>query len=154
MHNSLVPDPAVSVRVADDRDVDVVAALHLSTALHAYADIFPPDAPPPALAALIDDWNARIGACRPARQAGFVAVEREVIVGVIAAGPAPRDPSDGHLSRLYVEPARWGNGIGRVLHDHAVAHLRGHRFRRATLWVLEANADARRFYERLGWTQT
>jgi GNAT superfamily N-acetyltransferase len=37
------------------------------------------------------------------------------------------------------------------LHSAAVAELRDRGFREATLWVIEANPRARRFYEREGW---
>lgn len=87
-------------------------------------------------------------------QGCFVAAAQSAIVGVVIAGPGPHDPSKGHLSRLYVDPRHWGKGVGRLLHDHAIAHLREHDFRSATLWVLEANAHARRFYEQLGWRPT
>jgi ribosomal protein S18 acetylase RimI-like enzyme len=149
-----VNQKAVRVRIADERDAPVLAELHRSTAMYAYADIFPADAPPPELAQLINDWTVRIGPSRPAAQACFVAATRSAIVGVVIAGPAPGDPSHGHLSRLYVEPMHWGRGIGRLLHDHAVAHLREHDFRSATLWVLEKNTHARRWYEQLGWRPT
>lgn len=145
---------AVSVRVAAERDAPILAGLHRSVALHAYADIFPADAPPPELAQLITDWTARIGPERPPEQACFVAHAHEAIVGVVCAGPAPDSPSTGHLSRLYVEQTQWGRGIGRLLHDHAIAHLRAHEFASATLWVLEKNHRARRWYERLGWRLT
>jgi len=153
-HDSFVHDESVSVRCADERDAVVLAELHRSTALYAYAEIFPPDAPPPELAPLIDDWIARIGPSRPSEQACFVAADRDEIVGVVIAGPAPSERSVGHLSRLYVDPGHWSRGIGRLLHDNAIAHLREHNFRSGTLWVLEANVRARRFYEQLGWRPT
>jgi ribosomal protein S18 acetylase RimI-like enzyme len=149
-----VDQQGVRVRIADERDASVLAELHRSTAMYAYADIFPPDAPPPEFAELRDDWKSRIGPGRPAAQACFVAAMHSAILGVVIAGPAPGDPSDGHLSRLYVDPTHWGQGIGRLLHHYAIAHLRKHRFRSATLWVLEANAHARRWYEQLGWRPT
>jgi GNAT superfamily N-acetyltransferase len=55
------------------------------------------------------------------------------------------------LTTLYVHPRSWGAGLGGALHDVAVAHLRSHGCRSATLWVFEANARARRFYEARGW---
>ena len=76
------------------------------------------------------------------------------IVGVVLAGPDPDDPAVGHLARLYVDPERWGAGIGTALHNAAVADLVHHGFPTATLWVLEDNVRARRWYERLGWNQT
>ena len=64
------------------------------------------------------------------------------IAGVVIGGPDPHEPERGHLSRLYVEPARWGQGIGRALHDTALAHLRTAGFRTASLSVLEQNTRA------------
>ncbi len=60
----------------------------------------------------------------------------------------------GHVARLYVDPDRWGRGIGTVLYETAIADLRASGFCAATLWVLEDNHRARRWYERLGWCQT
>lgn len=73
---------------------------------------------------------------------------------MVLAGPDPDDPALGHLSRLYVDPAMWGAGIGTALHEAAMADLTSGSFPAATLWVLEGNLRARRWYERLGWTQT
>ena len=65
-------------------------------------------------------------------------------------GYAELIPPD-ELAALYVEPARWGTGVARALHDAALAHLRACGVAEARLWVLEGNARARRFYERGGW---
>jgi ribosomal protein S18 acetylase RimI-like enzyme len=106
----------------------------------------------PTLAGLKGDWADRLAAPAPHRV--FVALRDARLVGVVAAGPDPDDGTVGHLSRLYVTPSSWGRGIGRALHDRALAHLRAQTFREATLWVLEANHRARAWYERLGWTPT
>lgn len=53
-------DRTVKVRHDDEHDIAVVAALHRSTALHAYANIFPSDAVPPPLSHFIDDWTAQL----------------------------------------------------------------------------------------------
>jgi ribosomal protein S18 acetylase RimI-like enzyme len=52
---------------------------------------------------------------------------------------------------IYLEPDRMGTGAGRELFEHAVDDLRERGFRAATLWVLETNERARRFYEIAGW---
>lgn len=70
------------------------------------------------------------------------------------AGPDPDRPELGHLSRLYVAPSHWGRGIGRLLYERAIDHIRDAGYRDITLWVLEANDRARRWYERLGWWMT
>ncbi len=142
----------VVLRVARLADAPAIAGLHLETALQAYAAIFPPSAPAPTLAGLTADWADRLGA--PPPQLATVAEQDGRLVGVVVAGPDPDDPASGHLSRLYVRPSCWGRGIGRRLHDRAVAHLAGARYAEASLWVLEANHRARDWYERLGWTPT
>ncbi|WP_370616747.1 GNAT family N-acetyltransferase [Mumia sp. Pv 4-285] len=52
------------------------------------------------------------------------------------------------LRHLGIVPGAWGSGLAVGLHDEA---LRRHGDRPIRLWVIEENARARRFYERLGW---
>jgi ribosomal protein S18 acetylase RimI-like enzyme len=85
---------------------------------------------------------------------GLVACVDDVIVGMALAGSDDSDPSTGYLSRVYVDPDHQGRGIGSALHDASIRSLGERGFGRATLWVLERNARARAWYERLGWQQT
>ena len=55
---------------------------------------------------------------------------------------------------MYVRPQFWGRGIGRALYDACLGYLREQDFELATLWVLDRNARAREWYERLGWRIT
>lgn len=144
-------EDVVQIRRADERDACTLAELHLRTALYAYAHIFPADAPRPELARLVDDWQSRIRPGNSAQAVCFVAEAEYDAVGVVAAGLDPHRTTCGQISRLYVDPGRWGQGIGRMLHDRAVDHLRDRGFASASLWVLEGNLRARRWYERLGW---
>ena len=52
---------------------------------------------------------------------------------------------------MYLLPSAWGKGIGRRLMDVALARLAEAQFDQVTLWVLDSNARARRFYEAGGW---
>jgi ribosomal protein S18 acetylase RimI-like enzyme len=66
-----------------------------------------------------------------------------------------RDPDDdptrvGHITSLHVLPHLRGRGYGRRLLDHAFAEFRRRGFSEVTLWVLEENRNARRFYEKHG----
>ncbi|MFE6722176.1 GNAT family N-acetyltransferase [Streptomyces albidoflavus] len=58
---------------------------------------------------------------------------------------------EGELYALYVRPDLLGRGVGRALldavHDEAAARGWG----ALVLWVVEANARARRFYEAAGY---
>lgn len=61
---------------------------------------------------------------------------------------------DGELWQLQVDPARWGNGVGRSLHDAAMDALRDLGVTTATLDVFVENARAIRFYTAKGWRET
>lgn len=138
------------IRRAHVEDADEIADVHLRTAIHAYGPIFPSDAPAPTIEELRRDWLARLR-----HHTAFVAVVDNAIVGVVVASHDDGSvPDTGHLSRLYVVPERSGRGIGTRLYHTCIRELGELGFRRATLWVLERNDRARRWYERLGWELT
>ena len=56
---------------------------------------------------------------------------------------------DGEIKKLFVEPALQGRGIGARLLEYAVEHMGAQ-----TLWALEQNAGAIRFYQRHGFRLT
>ena len=58
----------------------------------------------------------------------------------------------GHITSLHVLPHLRGRGYGRVLMDHVLDEFRRRGFAEVTLWVLEENRSARRFYEKHGFT--
>lgn len=57
----------------------------------------------------------------------------------------------GEVYALYADPDAWGAGAGFAAHRGVLARLVERGFETATLWVLEGNTRARRFYERQGW---
>ena len=145
---------STTIQLADRDQGPVFAALHLDSAIAGYADIFPEDAPPPALDEVIEQWRYWLGPDWDAGRRAFVAQDDSATVGVVLAGEDPMASSLGHIARLYVAPERWGQGIGTALYAAAVDHLRAVGFAEATLWVLERNTRARSWYERLGWECT
>ena len=56
---------------------------------------------------------------------------------------------DGEVKKLFVEPVLQGAGIGARLLEYVVKHLGA-----KTLWALEKNARAIRFYQRHGFRLT
>ena len=56
---------------------------------------------------------------------------------------------NGEVKKLFVEPVLQGHGIGAGLLEYAVEHL-GTK----TLWALEKNTGAIRFYQRHGFQRT
>ncbi|MBE1575228.1 GNAT family N-acetyltransferase [Amycolatopsis roodepoortensis] len=83
----------------------------------------------------------------PANQGDIlVLVEDGTLLGFTAV-----DRIRGELRAIYLDPERWGTGLGRLLLDTAVAALRESGHREATLWVLDTNKRAQRFYAAGGW---
>ncbi|HWG02253.1 MAG TPA: GNAT family N-acetyltransferase [Trebonia sp.] len=104
----------------------------------------PADAPPVSAPPLPGEPRPVIG------YAGF-GPER----AILPPSPAPLTPAGlggevGELYALYVTPDWWSAGVGRSLMDAVLAALRADGYQRAVLWVLEANARARRFYGKAG----
>jgi GNAT superfamily N-acetyltransferase len=128
-------DGGVAIRRARPDDIEMLAAVHLRSALHAYGGIFPADAPPPELDQLVDGWQ------RALRDPGAVPFTAEadgaVVGGVIASSVSSAGTGTGNLRHLYVDPDHWGRGIGRVLHDRVVAWCRDAGLDTIDLWVLE-----------------
>lgn len=56
---------------------------------------------------------------------------------------------DGEVRKLFVEPVLQGGGIGAQLLEYAAEHMGAH-----TLWALEKNTRAIRFYQRHGFHLT
>jgi len=145
----------VWVRQATVDEAPALAALQRRTALFAYASIFPPEAPQPDLDQMTLDWQRRLNGIHAPNTRGFAAeVDGNLPAGVIVACGDPDDRDFGHITRLYVDPRQWGQGMGRSLYDRAISHLTQTGYTQASLWVLERNERARNWYERLGWTCT
>ena len=67
--------------------------------------------------------------------------------------PLTTDGEDGSVAELYalyVHPAWWETGTGRLLMEQVLARTSAAGYQSITLWVLRDNRRARRFYERAG----
>lgn len=100
-------------------------------------------------------WTAAVRqAAWPARGV-LVADDAGEVVGFASLYPTEdldQDPTRvGEVASFYVLPAVWGRGVGGQLMAAAVRTFGVAGFASATLWVLESNARASRFYSRLGW---
>jgi GNAT superfamily N-acetyltransferase len=143
------------IRTARPDDARAVAEVHVASWRHAYRGLLPDD----HLDRLsVDDREAMwlgVFADPDPTSGGFVAEIDGRVVGFSSFGPS-RDQDvperTGEVPAIYVDPAVLGTGVGRELFEAATIALRDAGFARATLWVLEANALARRFYEKAGWS--
>ena len=82
----------------------------------------------------------------------LVAEDGGSVVGFASCGESRDAAGEGELYAIYALPEAWGSGVGRALMAAALEALRASGFATASLWVLEDNPRARRFYEREGWT--
>jgi ribosomal protein S18 acetylase RimI-like enzyme len=146
-------DHRVVVRTASLFDVSAIAALHLASWRTAYRGIVPE--------AYLRDvtlegrqarWTRALSAPESRHTDTLVAVDGDEIVGVCSFAPRQNGTaSTGEIHSLHIQPERRRTRLGTLLLDNAVRRLAERGFVSAVLWVLEANAGARQFYEVLGW---
>lgn len=79
------------------------------------------------------------------------AVDDRTVVGFAVAGPSEGDSSSFILGRLYVNPDRWGEGIGRRLLERVEVRTRQRGAERLRLGVMAENERAVGFYEAAGY---
>jgi GNAT superfamily N-acetyltransferase len=146
---------AATIRAARPEDARPVAEVHVDSWRHTYRGVLPDE----YLDRLsVDDRESMwLGAfADPDPKSGALVAEADGhLVGFASFGPSrDEDVPDGtgEVPAIYVEPAALGTGVGRELFAAVTETLRDAGFTRATLWVLEANASARRFYEKAGWS--
>jgi GNAT superfamily N-acetyltransferase len=133
----------VVVREARADEAETLVRIQAEASLAALAHVFPPDRYPYPYDAVRERWQVVLA---DADARVLVAEAGDAAVGVAAVRP-------GWLDGLYVVPERWGTGAAPLLHDRALAAVRGMGSRECRLWVLDANDRARRFYERRGWRE-
>lgn len=145
------------VRPAVPADATAVARVHTLGWQHGYAALLPDDYLAGLdLAASERRWQGQL-ADTDRGTAEFVAEDADgTVLGVIIVGAstdpdASADGSPGHVYALYVLSNRWGAGIGHSLHQQGIRTLAEAGHTEATLWVLEGNLRALRFYGRQGW---
>ncbi|GAB7093160.1 GNAT family N-acetyltransferase [Halolamina litorea] len=151
----------MEIRDAVPSDASTVAAVARESWHGAYDDLLGPE----TVARTVEEWYApesireEIGTAAAGGSACFlVAVDDGEVVGFTNGGAArdwasdPDDP-DAFLSRLYVAPGRWGEGIGTRLTAHLARRLRAAGHERVWLEVFAANERARAFYTSLGFTR-
>lgn len=142
------------VRPARRSDAGAIGEIHVRSWQAAYAGKMPAD----YLDGLnVDDrikrWMDTLdGGVRPPD--GVLVVEHpsdERVVGFSYLGASREEEGIGQIWAIYLHPAAWGIGLGRVLFEGSVDYLRSAGFTEGILWVLDTNDRARRFYELAGW---
>jgi len=145
---------AVEIRPATPEDARAIAEVHVASWRWAYRDILPADVLDDlSVDARADMWASVLREPRE-RSVVLVVADAGAVTGFASAGPS-RDPDvpDGtaEVLALYLLESATGRGIGRTLFATLLANVGDLGYARSTLWVLDANRRARRFYEVAGW---
>jgi GNAT superfamily N-acetyltransferase len=142
----------VRIRDAIPGDEPAVAGVHVRSWQGAYRGLIADE----FLDALRpEDRAARytFGSADPSAPQTFLAEQEGNLLGFATVGPS-RDadaPGRGELYALYVDPASWRGGTGRLLLAESRRRLRDAGYDEAILWVLRGNESAERFYLADGW---
>ena len=140
------------IREATEHDSAAIARVHVGSWQATYVGHFPDH----YLDNLkVEDSRARWEEIIP-RNKGNVAVaeSNEGVVGflsLIASRDADAPAGTGEVSAIYVNPDSLRQGIGSELMAWGRKRALANGWNRLTLWVLDTNEAARKFYERLGW---
>jgi ribosomal protein S18 acetylase RimI-like enzyme len=147
----------VAIRLARPVDAPQIALVHVRSWQGAYRGLLPQfylDGLDPAQR--VGRWERSLREADLTRAGVMVAEEGESLLGFVSYCRSRDDDADpgrtGEISAIYLLPDAWGKGVGRQLMDAALERLAEEGFGQATLWVLDSNVRARRFYEAGGWS--
>jgi ribosomal protein S18 acetylase RimI-like enzyme len=143
----------VEIRSATRNDWRELAAVHTESYRSTYRGIMPDD--------YLDDFTVdRLEKCYQqdlnagTKQIGLLFVDRKA-AGFIAFGKCSDvdlDARYGEIREIYFLQAYQAKGLGTKLIEWASGKLKELGYSHVSVWVLEDNAKARMFYERLGFT--
>jgi len=144
----------VDVRLARIGDERAIAEVHVRVRQAAYRGQIP-DAVLGNLSVdrRIDTWSQILTQYAPPATAMVLENEDQAVGFAHIAASRDEDASDGigEVTAIYVSHDFWRSGGGTLLMTRARAALTDAGFSHATLWVLDTNERARRFYESDGW---
>jgi ribosomal protein S18 acetylase RimI-like enzyme len=141
------------VRRAEVGDAAAIGSLHVRCWQATYRGLIPQDYLNGLDASQrAEQWRQHLAAPKEGGSVLIIDLDTQV-AGFIAVG-ASRDEdgqNPGEVRAIYLAPEQWNRGHGLQLMAAGLDELRAGGFREATLWVLDRNDRARRFYERNGW---
>lgn len=146
------------IRPATVSDAAQIGLVHVRSWRAAYRGLVPQDyldhLDPAARATW---WHRHLQQAGGARAGVLVAAAGDGMEGFASYGPSRDEDAErtcvGEISTLYVLAQAWGQGLGRRLMAGAVERLTFAGYTQASLWVLDTNARARRFYAAAGWSE-
>lgn len=143
-----------SLRPAVLRDAERIATV-LTEGFDSYRSFAPSGWEPPDPQAELKRLRAFLGNgevwCLVAEDGGEIAGHVAIMPSRIHSHPSD-DGAMAHFWQLFVREPWWGTGVAAALHAEAVREAGARGFTSMRLFTPAAQARARRFYEREGWT--
>jgi GNAT superfamily N-acetyltransferase len=147
-------DSSISIRRATTDDAGTIAAIQVGTWRVAYRGLVPD--------AHLEKMSVERSAKRhrEALATGglevYLAEQNGEAAGFVGLGACRDEDLDatttGEVWGIYLHPSAWRKGIGTQLCRYAEDVLRGRGFTSLVIWVFAGNANARRFYEAMGYS--
>jgi len=138
------------IRTANVSDIPDLARVHVASWQAAYRHILPDEILDNlSIEQFETNWRRNFS---DTQRVNLVLEVESSISGFIAFGNSRDDDATvktGEVYGLYLIPELWGEGYGRMLWTQASQRLQA-RFSVFTLWVLQNNIRARKFYECMG----
>jgi ribosomal protein S18 acetylase RimI-like enzyme len=144
----------IKIEIAGPADASQLAALHYLSHTTAFAEFASPEwVAGRRLPEYQDRWRSLLaGPADGKRARTWKATEPEAgndVIGMVRISEMSEE--EAQLTSMHVHPGYQRRGIGSLLMDAAVDHMRELGFSTAILGVIQANKAARAMYERRGW---
>jgi RimJ/RimL family protein N-acetyltransferase len=152
-------DRLVQVRQASFEDAARIAEIHVLGWQGGYKGLLPQaylDGLDPN-GARLDRWMRSLQMADWSREGTLVVAGADgELAGFAGFGPT-RDGDDdagrvGEIRAIYLRPDSWGQGLGRALMAATLRQLADLGYTEVTLWVLDTNLRAQRFYDAAGFS--
>ncbi len=85
---------------------------------------------------------------------GLDAEKGNDLAGYVQYGPNRKNPAYGEIHSLYVDPARWGQGIGCALFHKAASDMKAQGYQHLTVKTLRDDPIPNNFYRKMGFDLT
>lgn len=145
------------IRKATQDDIPAIAALHIGGWKAAYGGMIDQGyLDSLSVEARTKDWQNWMAA---GESDTLIAEKDGVAVGFITTGRTKTPPPGSSPIRplysaevyaLYLDPSVWRQGVGTALLKQAATDLKAQKHSSLCLWVLDGNARAKSFYEKMG----
>ena len=136
------------IRDAEQYELTKLAEIYWAAWNHAFSKHFPPEN---LEHVTVGDFEVRWREYFAAENVcSFVYERNSTLLGFVICRVQNEEPAE--IVSLMVSPTSIRTGIGCKLMEKALSYLSENRCKTAILWVVKENTNARRFYERFGFT--